>query len=137
MSGLITCGYGSKNLIITRGFGKWRIEVEVIPPIRPGLPPVYRIKIFKMEVPVKGDVSHDFYKQIEVRGIVDFHKLLLMLEDEEPSEEDELLKLLDLYNELKLRIKWEEVVDQEDIEMFQECKRRITEMMKKIKEEKA
>lgn len=134
MSSLILRGYGKRNLIVTKGMGKWRVEIRKVVP-RVGLP-YWEIKVFKMEVPVRGDVSFPFHKKIIVRGIVSFKELLLLLEGEEPDDLDEVLKLLDLYQELKAQLKWKKVISQEELETLKDCEEIIKRMMEKFKDEK-
>lgn len=134
MSGIITSGYGSKNLIITRGFGKvFKVKVKKI--VELGYAPHWEIRVFEKRIPVKGDTAFDFKMKIKVTGIKDLHGLILALQDEEPSTEDDILELLSIYNQLKAQIKFDEIVEQETLEMLNETKKLLDKLFQKLKRE--
>lgn len=131
-SKIITGGLGTRYLI-TQGYGaKWRVEIEVTE--RAGLlPPIYRVKVFRTKIPVEGDTVFDFDKEVKVTGIKSFKVLLLALEDEEPNEIDEVMKLVDLYGTLKAKINLK-IASKEDLKTLKDCKEVLDAMLKKWRE---
>ena len=127
---IITQGLGTRGLI-TQGYGTWTVEIEEIP--RAGLPTAYKIKVFGVKIPVLGHTVHDYTKGIMVTGIKDFRQLLLVLENEEPDELDEILKLVDLYGKLKAQVELK-IAKEKDLETLKDCKKVIDDMLKKWKE---
>jgi len=134
MSGLITKGYGSKNLIVTMGLGKvFKVEVKKIVEI--GYEPFWQVRVFEAKIPVLGDKAFDFKFKIKVTGIRDLYDLILALQDETPSTEDDIWELLHIYNSLKAEIELKEVVEQKTLELFSETKKLLDKLFQKLKEE--
>ena len=134
MSGLITKGLGSSGNLITMGLGKcFKIEVKKV--VEVGVAPYWEIRVFVKRIPVLGDKVFDFKQAIKITGIVDLHGLILALQDETPSTEDDILELLSIYNELKLQIQFEEVVEQKTLELSVETKKLLDMLFEKLKKE--
>ena len=128
-SKIVTQGLGTKGLIL-QGYGvKWEVEIKEIP--RAGLLPTeWKIKVFGIKIPVQGDTVLDFNKGVKITGIKDFRLLLLALEDEEPNEIDEVMKLMDLYNKLRAKIDFK-IATKEDLETLEDCKKVLDAMLRK------
>lgn len=112
MSGLITQGYGAKNLIVTRGLGSWIEElIEVIE--RVVQYPIDRLPFEKM-IRVTGDLSRPLKERVvvlgdlvrklkiplEVVGIKDLSELLLILDDEDDKKGVDLVTKLQMLDRL-------------------------------------
>lgn len=134
MSGIITKGYGKNQRIITQGYGGiFKVEVKKI--VEVGYAPHYEIRIFEKKLPVLGDAVFELKETIKVTGIVDLYELVLALQNEKPSTEDDILELLNIYEDLRLQIKFEEVTDSETMDLFVKTKKLLDEMFKKLKKE--
>ncbi len=82
MSGIVTRGYGSKNLIISKGYGLWeKVKKKAIEVISRTIPK--RRKRVQFYFPVYGDVVHRFEMEVPIRGEKDFRKMLWLLREDE------------------------------------------------------
>lgn len=136
MSGLILSGYGEKNLIITGGLGEvFKVEVREIPPSAAFPFPRYEVKVFKLTFPVTGDKVFKLKETFLITGLRDLELLLIALEEDTPSDEDQLLSLLSIYESLKLRVKWELASEEEKTKMA-ELRERLRKLGEKLGQEK-
>ena len=132
MSGIITQGYGKNQKIITQGYGGIiHIEVEYIS----RLIPKRRVKVFK-RISILGDKVFKFQKEIKITGIRDLYELVLALQSEEYSEEEDIFELLYLYSTLKLEMKFKkEKIDPKTKELLKETKELLDRQLKEMKKE--